>query len=38
MPAHADTILYNGKITTNDRSNPEAQAVALARTFYFANA
>ena len=30
MTAHAETILYNGKITTNDRSKPEAQAVALA--------
>jgi len=30
MAAHAETILYNGKITTNDRTRPEAQAVALS--------
>ncbi len=30
MTATADTILLNGRITTNDRSNPEAQAVAIS--------
>ncbi len=29
MTATADTNLFNGRITTNDRSNPEAQAVAI---------
>jgi predicted amidohydrolase YtcJ len=30
MPAHADTILYNGKITTLDPKKPEVSAIALA--------
>jgi predicted amidohydrolase YtcJ len=30
MIATADTILFNGRITTNDRSNPETKAVAIA--------
>ena len=30
MTATADIILFNGRITTNDRSNPEAQAVAVS--------
>ena len=30
MTATADIILHNGRITTNDRSNPEAQAVAIS--------
>ena len=30
MTATADIILLNGRITTNDRSNPEAQAVAIS--------
>ncbi|MDR3494766.1 MAG: amidohydrolase [Ancalomicrobiaceae bacterium] len=30
MTATADLILHNGRITTNDRSNPEADAIALA--------
>lgn len=30
MTATADTILFNGRITTNDRANPEAQAVAIS--------
>ena len=30
MTATADTILFNGRITTTDRSNPEAQAVAVS--------
>ena len=30
MTATADTILFNGRITTNERSNPEVQAVAIS--------
>jgi predicted amidohydrolase YtcJ len=30
MNATADTILFNGRITTNDRARPEAQAVAIS--------
>lgn len=30
MTATADLILFNGRITTNDRSKPEAQAVAIS--------
>jgi predicted amidohydrolase YtcJ len=29
MSTTADTILFNGRITTNDRSNPQAQAIAI---------
>lgn len=29
MPSTADLILFNGKVTTLDRSNPQAEAVAI---------